>query len=278
MIIAFFYFGFACVCGVLANTRGRNGVGWFALALLISPILAGAFLLALPKREGVAAPTPITVPAPGLITHGTMGTLRTLAVAIIGFVVVLAIVNGMGAPVTRSASVVPSAPGYITPSAQSAPRYIDDGAGHLISEDEAIARVDAAAGVKTSEDEVIARADAGGALDCFQHSEKKIEDWQNDPKCGLVFQRMVEIAPCTEARIWLDWQQTSGKRKEDLDFSFDDCKIEYHGPRSATVRFIASRGVERWPFTLEETSEGKPMDWKTVIAEEGKHYVAMGRD
>jgi len=54
MMIAFFYFGFACVCGVLANTRGRNGFGWFGLALLISPILAGAFLLALPKREGVA--------------------------------------------------------------------------------------------------------------------------------------------------------------------------------------------------------------------------------
>ena len=49
MTIAFFYFGFTCVCAVLANTRGRNGAGWFVLALLISPILAGAFLLALPK-------------------------------------------------------------------------------------------------------------------------------------------------------------------------------------------------------------------------------------
>jgi hypothetical protein len=49
MTIAFFYFVFACVCGVLANTRGRNPAGWFVLALLISPILAGLFILALPK-------------------------------------------------------------------------------------------------------------------------------------------------------------------------------------------------------------------------------------
>jgi hypothetical protein len=73
MAIAFFYFGFACVCGVLANTRGRNGFGWFVLALLMSPILAGAFLLALPKGEGVA-------PGPHL-SQGMMGILRTLAVA-----------------------------------------------------------------------------------------------------------------------------------------------------------------------------------------------------
>lgn len=56
MTITFFYFGFACVCGALANTRGRNGFGWFVLALLISPILAAAFLLALPKRDANAPP------------------------------------------------------------------------------------------------------------------------------------------------------------------------------------------------------------------------------
>jgi hypothetical protein len=45
MMIVFFYFGFACVCGVLANTRGRNGFGWFVLGLLISPILAGVAVI-----------------------------------------------------------------------------------------------------------------------------------------------------------------------------------------------------------------------------------------
>jgi hypothetical protein len=56
MTITFFYFGFACVCAVLANTRGRNGAGWLVLALLISPILAGAFLLALPKLNAEPRP------------------------------------------------------------------------------------------------------------------------------------------------------------------------------------------------------------------------------
>jgi hypothetical protein len=37
---------FSAVVGRFANTRGRDGVGWFLLSLLISPLLAGLFLLA----------------------------------------------------------------------------------------------------------------------------------------------------------------------------------------------------------------------------------------
>jgi hypothetical protein len=44
-----FWIGFAVVVGVAANNRGRNGVGWGLLALIISPILAGLLLLALPR-------------------------------------------------------------------------------------------------------------------------------------------------------------------------------------------------------------------------------------
>jgi len=118
MMIVFFYLGFACACGVLANTRGRNGFGWLVLAILISPILAAAFLLALPKREGVVAPTPTPVTASGPITPRTMGILRTLAVAIIGLVVVVAIVT-----VTRSASVVPTRTSNAAGKADEQARY-----------------------------------------------------------------------------------------------------------------------------------------------------------
>jgi hypothetical protein len=40
---------FSVVVGIGANTRGRHGWGWGLLALLISPLFAGALLLALPR-------------------------------------------------------------------------------------------------------------------------------------------------------------------------------------------------------------------------------------
>jgi hypothetical protein len=51
MEIIFLWVGFSVVVGVGANTRGRRGSGWGILALLISPLLAGSLLLALPRKE-----------------------------------------------------------------------------------------------------------------------------------------------------------------------------------------------------------------------------------
>jgi hypothetical protein len=45
------WLGLAIIIGVAANTRGRNGGGWFILATFISPLLAGLLLLALPRRS-----------------------------------------------------------------------------------------------------------------------------------------------------------------------------------------------------------------------------------
>jgi hypothetical protein len=42
--------GFAIVVGVAAHSRGRSGGGWFILALLISPLLAGLLVLAFARR------------------------------------------------------------------------------------------------------------------------------------------------------------------------------------------------------------------------------------
>jgi uncharacterized membrane protein YhdT len=49
MILIFVWAFLAIIVGVAANTRGRNFLVWFVLGVLISPLLAGLLLLALPK-------------------------------------------------------------------------------------------------------------------------------------------------------------------------------------------------------------------------------------
>jgi hypothetical protein len=47
-------------CGVVAlaaNARGRNPAAWFAIALLITPILAFAAVLSIPKQERKRKPS-----------------------------------------------------------------------------------------------------------------------------------------------------------------------------------------------------------------------------
>lgn len=39
-----FWFGFCIAVGVFASNKGRNGFGWFFLAVLISPMIAGIAL------------------------------------------------------------------------------------------------------------------------------------------------------------------------------------------------------------------------------------------
>ena len=48
-MIILFWIGFAVVVGIAANNRGRNGAGWGLLSVVISPLLAGLLLLALPR-------------------------------------------------------------------------------------------------------------------------------------------------------------------------------------------------------------------------------------
>lgn len=54
----FFWFGFAVAIGVWASNRGRTGFGWFVLACIISPLLAGIFL-AVTKNKAKNAQNPI---------------------------------------------------------------------------------------------------------------------------------------------------------------------------------------------------------------------------
>lgn len=50
----FLWFCLAIVVGVAAGTRGRNGFGWFLLAAVLSPLIAGLLVLALPSSPSLA--------------------------------------------------------------------------------------------------------------------------------------------------------------------------------------------------------------------------------
>jgi len=52
MIMVFlFWLAFAIAVGIAASSRGRSGLGWFILAVLISPLLAGIFLAVSPNLK-----------------------------------------------------------------------------------------------------------------------------------------------------------------------------------------------------------------------------------
>jgi hypothetical protein len=61
MTFVLIWLGFAVAVAIAANTRGRSGVGWFFLAALISPLIAGLIVLALPS---LAAQAPIGAALP----------------------------------------------------------------------------------------------------------------------------------------------------------------------------------------------------------------------
>lgn len=47
MELIVFWFGFAIVVGVIANNRGRSGIGWFLFSIILSPLLGLILVLAL---------------------------------------------------------------------------------------------------------------------------------------------------------------------------------------------------------------------------------------
>ena len=56
MEIFFFWFVGSIIVGVAASARGRDGFGWFLLAALLSPLLAGVLVLVLPRPNSVFRP------------------------------------------------------------------------------------------------------------------------------------------------------------------------------------------------------------------------------
>jgi hypothetical protein len=57
MELVLLWIAFAVAIGVAANARGRSGVGWFFLAVVVSPLIAGFLVAVLPSlRDGSAGP------------------------------------------------------------------------------------------------------------------------------------------------------------------------------------------------------------------------------
>ncbi|MGY3443473.1 hypothetical protein [Bradyrhizobium sp. USDA 4473] len=48
---------FAIIVAIAANSTGRNGLGWFVLAVIISPLLAFVLLVGMPTRTSDSGPT-----------------------------------------------------------------------------------------------------------------------------------------------------------------------------------------------------------------------------
>jgi hypothetical protein len=64
--LLFFWLGFSAVVGEAAGKRNRSSFGWFLLALMISPLLAGLLVLALGKgrpKTVYLTQAPVEVPA-----------------------------------------------------------------------------------------------------------------------------------------------------------------------------------------------------------------------
>ena len=56
LYVVLFWIGLCIVVAVAANTRGRSPMGWFLCAMLISPLIGGLLLLALPELEMASGP------------------------------------------------------------------------------------------------------------------------------------------------------------------------------------------------------------------------------
>lgn len=68
MELVFLWGVWALIVAIMAPSRGRSGVGWFVLAVLISPLLANILLFGLPSRATPAPIAPVTpAPAPDTV-------------------------------------------------------------------------------------------------------------------------------------------------------------------------------------------------------------------
>lgn len=51
MLIAIIWLVLALVIGFAAGQRGRSGIGWFFLAVILSPLIAGLLVAVLPDLQ-----------------------------------------------------------------------------------------------------------------------------------------------------------------------------------------------------------------------------------
>jgi hypothetical protein len=103
LLIIAFGLALSIIVGVAANTRGRSGFGWFLLSLIISPILAGLLVLALPRRDREVGGDYYRV-GDGLVWRDQRTKKRSLA----AFLILLLIVFGALAQMPKPQPQMPT--------------------------------------------------------------------------------------------------------------------------------------------------------------------------
>ena len=78
MEIAVFWFAGAFVVGIIASSKGRSGLGYFLLSIVLSPVLAGILAIALPSLNGPQ--TVVAVDAATPDTHVKCPDCRELVI------------------------------------------------------------------------------------------------------------------------------------------------------------------------------------------------------
>jgi hypothetical protein len=68
---------FALLVGIAASSRGRSGVGWFFLAVIISPLIGILFVLAMPNLKHEAFLDRITKPEAPPLPRTSIGGKST---------------------------------------------------------------------------------------------------------------------------------------------------------------------------------------------------------
>ncbi len=76
---------FCLIVAVAANTRGRHPFGWFLLSLILSPLIGGLFVLALPRRpipaERALSLDARDMPAKAFVPDGVYGGIPYRVIA-----------------------------------------------------------------------------------------------------------------------------------------------------------------------------------------------------
>ena len=94
MAIFFAWMALAVIVGVAASKRGRVGFGWFLLTLVISPLIAGPLVLALPRRyaeaqTGTAAGGALLTITKGVGVAVLVGCLILIAAFVISMIAIV---------------------------------------------------------------------------------------------------------------------------------------------------------------------------------------------
>ena len=74
--ILIIWLGAAFTVGLFANLRGRDGIGWFALAIFISSPSAGLLLFALPRKRPPFDEKKISVQKIGRASQSVLSTFK----------------------------------------------------------------------------------------------------------------------------------------------------------------------------------------------------------